>query len=163
MTRTTKVYLLALLLGLPCCWIISSNSQPTVLGQSSIYSSEAGPFEATASVTGTDVVVYQRTIRGTLTLANVEIENAGANALTDFKVQLKDHEFGEWYTYLGSTDWSTTTISNLRFVSTVVPNTLSASGTSHIHFRVNAAMGMRLVATCAAGTTVEARGSWSAE
>lgn len=162
MTGRTKLWMLGLLVGLVAvAWLVPIVVDRPAVAQS--YWSDR-PINATAAVADADVVVFTLSDISVFSIMNLEIENAGdTNALTDFKIQLTDHPDGEWYTYLGGADFSSTTISNLRFVSTAVPNTLAAAGFSHVHARLNGACGLRLLASCAAGTTVEVRGSLKQE
>ena len=117
--------------------------------------STASGITSTAATIGTAIV-----IRGWQSVVNLEIENSGSAALTDFLIELQDHPDGEFYDFLSGTDYATGT-DDMLFCTSTVPNTLAASGKAHVIFRTWSAYAMRFQATCATTTTVKVRGSYS--
>lgn len=92
-------------------------------------------------------------------LVNVEVENVGAQAFSDLRVQVKDHPGGEWYTLLSGSDFATVDEINLRDATGA--NTLAGSSTkAHLNLFINGAWAMRLDAKVASSTTTaKARGN----
>lgn len=78
-------------------------------------------------------------------IINMEVQNNGANAFTDFRIRLKDHPDGEWYDYLLAADFASPNNSNMIFAS-VDPSTLAGGAKSHIIFRCNAAWAVNVQA-----------------
>src|SRR5258706_11020346 len=71
----------------------------------------------------------------------LEIDNSGANALTDFRIQRRDHPEGELYDYLLAADLVPPGLnSNVLFVSSD-PSVLAGAAKTHVEFRINAAYG----------------------
>lgn len=93
-------------------------------------------------------------------LIALEIDNsAGQSALSLFKIQAQDHESGEWYDYLTTTEFAAGIADNILFVS-ANPQTLANGSRAHVHFRTNGVRNVRFVAQCAGtGGTITMRGS----
>ena len=99
---------------------------------------------------------------------NVEVTNAGggsADALTEFKVQLKSHATGQWYDFIGGTDFDSTDLSNMLFCTTQAPYDLASGEYSQFHIRVTGAYAIRFMANLANtdDTTVTIYGSTTLE
>ena len=90
--------------------------------------------------------------RGGGEIVNLEVVNLGATAFSNLKIQLRDHPNGEWYDYLGASDFASSSNFNMLF-STVGPDTLAGGAKGHICFRVNSADGWRVAAEVGSGTT----------
>ena len=104
-------------------------------------------------------LVYRDQLGGLGAVANIEIENTGDNALTDFRVLLQDHPGGEWYAFVGGTDFLAPFAVGVRWVSATPPHTLPAGQKAHLHIEGLAANGIKLQAASTAGTEVAARGN----
>lgn len=92
-------------------------------------------------------------------MVNLEIVNAGAAALSDFKVQARDHSNGEWYDFLTAADFAGEPSDTMPDVSTESPASLAAGHLTHVVFRPRAAIMIRVMAqTAGAATTVSVRG-----
>lgn len=78
-------------------------------------------------------------------LLNVEV-CVTSNGLNAFRVELKDHSDGEWYTYLSGTDFDTAT-SNLPFVTSEGPHEIEAAECAHFHMNARNAYAIRFGAT----------------
>lgn len=83
---------------------------------------------------------------------NIEIENAAAADMVDLIVQLKDHPDGEWYGYLGSTDYAGGDNSNMIFATSTTPDVTPAGEKTHMHIRVGAPYAVRFGPQLASGT-----------
>ncbi len=104
------------------------------------------PAAVTVAATWTELL--RIVLGGKVARANIELENAGdTNALTDFKVQARDHEDGEWYDYL----------SGAQIVATARPESLAAEAITHLRVGVVAVNAIRLMAKSASGTTANAK------
>lgn len=93
-------------------------------------------------------------------LLNFEVDNsAGTQTITDCILQLQDHANGEWYNYKGSTDWDSTTDTNILFNTTLGVQEVTAGNKAHAHVRINAAWGARFVLKAASSSPVTVRGT----
>lgn len=90
---------------------------------------------------------------------NMEIQNTGANALTDFVVRLQDHPSGEFYDFLLAADFTSSTNANMLFAS-VAPGTLASGAKAHVIFRCHAAYAIQVQAkrTTTTNVTILANG-----
>lgn len=116
------------------------------------------------SLTGT--VTGSHTVIGTLDatelagyvpivgLAQIEVYNAGASALSDFQIEVRDHPSGEWYDYLAGSDFQSSGIANLRFSGPVdaTVDTLASLARAHLQVRFNGADAVRFVGSVASGS-----------
>lgn len=116
------------------------------------------PFERSAEITDTEATVGDVVGLSIYGGSFVNIEVHVADATIDvFKVELKDHANGEWYTLVSSWAEAGDTI---LFV-TGDPAALTDDTYAHAHLKVNAAFAMRFRASVASGTgTVSVRGSF---
>lgn len=123
----------------------------------------SGSFESVGAAVGAaagtyyDILTIELFHQTAGYLINCEIANIGA-ALTDFRVQLQDHENGEFYTFMSGSDWSSTTLTNLLF-STTSPQTLADGSKGHVQFRANGARRVKFQAKAATLTVVIVRGN----
>lgn len=85
-------------------------------------------------------------------IVNLEIQNTGVNAFTDFVVRLKDHASGSFYDYLLAADFTSSTNANMLFAS-VAPGTLAGGATAHVIFRCHAAYAIQVQAKRTSATT----------
>lgn len=121
-----------------------------------------GPFQSEAvSVTTGETTICEILVQDYQKVA-VEVVNSGAGALTDFQVQLQDHESGEWYPAFKGTDYTSAISQNLYYVwadegTPVSPSTLASGTTTHIKCFADAYK-MRFVATSASTSSVLVRG-----
>jgi hypothetical protein len=98
------------------------------------------------------------TVFGAADRIRLEIDNTGAQALADFKMQLKDHPSGEWYDFLSGTDWASPG-DDMNFASTGLIS-CAAGAKAHAQVRIGSAYAFRFQAKAAAATTtVTVRGT----
>jgi hypothetical protein len=91
-------------------------------------------------------------------VVSLEIENTGANAFTDFRIQVRDHPSGELYDYLTAADIIDSLNVNMLFYS-VDPSTLASGAKAHIKFRTNGAYSIQPQAKRTTTTTAIVRGT----
>lgn len=98
--------------------------------------------------------------RGQVGMANIEVDNVGSTALTGFRIQLRDHKNGTWYTFLADTDFQDSSLANLLYCGTSddsLIQALTAAADGHVHMRLNAANAMRIQAKTATTGTLTVR------
>lgn len=105
-----------------------------------------------------DILTITVGIVGVGQVCSFEVENqTGGSSLTDFKIWLKDHPNGEWYSYLAGTDFDSTTNRNMLFATSSGPHEVAANSKAHCHFFFNGAYGIKFSGT-AVGGNVKVRG-----
>jgi hypothetical protein len=92
---------------------------------------------------------------------NIEVENiAGGSALNSFVIKVQDHPGGEFYNFLGDTDFDRDDLINMRYSTATGPHELPAGQKAHVHVLINSAHAFQLWAKVAAGTaSVKVRGA----
>jgi hypothetical protein len=91
-------------------------------------------------------------------IVDIEVQNTGANAFTDFRIQLQDHLEGEFYDYLLAADFVSPSNSNMLFSSSD-PSILAGGAKAHITFRVNSAYAFKVLAKRTSATTATVMGN----
>jgi len=116
--------------------------------------------EATTVTDSLTTVLELSNYRGYPGLLHLEVENSGDSTLSQFRIELRDHPDGEWYTFLADGDFLATDIRNLLFSDGNLP-TLAPSDKGHCHVLTNAAQAVRVRAACTSGnsTTIRVRGA----
>lgn len=118
----------------------------TAAASSSAPDSAAGTGYTTPFILGEEVAGVSRSH------LNVEVQNDAAADMVDLIVQLKDHPDGEWYGYLGSTDYASGDNSNMIFATSTTPDVTPAGEKTHMHIRVGAPYAVRFGPQLASGT-----------
>lgn len=111
---------------------------------------------ALTDLLGTSGAVIANELPGDV--VNLEVQNTGANAFTDFVIRLKDHASGSFYDYISGADLISTTNANVLYWS-VDLRTLAGGATGHIIFRCHSAYALQIQAKRTTTTTAVVLGN----
>lgn len=118
--------------------------------------------EDTAVTTAWTTVYETGVVGGYQQFLAFQIDNAAAlSALSDFKVQVKDHADASWEDYIYGAMWSDGSNTNLRSESATRLNAVASGSTARATVRFEGVWGVRLLAKSASTSTVTIRGTLS--
>lgn len=82
-----------------------------------------------------------------------EVHNAGAVALSDFRIQAKVHPGSEFFTVLAGTDFDSTTNLLLKMASETGPHQLGGAARANLLVNIGPVFALRFQAKTASSTT----------